>query len=168
MPVTNKRGELVRYTSTPDGWVVERLAKHRSHPFGYWDLPRAAISADGSTIVAGSNFGISGNRRVIALRGGGQLPKPPRPPAVLWEVSAGQMPAGLALNSETGEIAGIPELPGEYIFTISATTDGGSGLREYTVTIQVAPVPLVGISPDTLPPGQVGRPYKARLEVSRD
>ncbi len=59
-----------------NGAEIRRLAQHRSVQFnneeskGYWSTPRAAISADGSLVVATSNFGFPNQRRVIAIETG--------------------------------------------------------------------------------------------------
>jgi len=56
-----------------NGAEVRRLAEHRSVQFrneeanGYWSTPRAAISADGSLVIATSNFGFPNQRRVIVV-----------------------------------------------------------------------------------------------------
>lgn len=38
-----------------------------------------------------------------------------------WRVSKGNLPPGLQLNAQTGEIAGAPTTAGEYSFTLEAT-----------------------------------------------
>ncbi|MFN7934921.1 MAG: hypothetical protein U0R19_16445 [Bryobacteraceae bacterium] len=59
-----------------NGVEVRRLAMHRSLRFnneegrGYWSTPRAAISADGATVIADSNFGVPNQHRVIAIETG--------------------------------------------------------------------------------------------------
>lgn len=56
-----------------NGVEIQRLAEHRSQQFsneeskGYWSNPRAAISADGSYVVATSNFGVPNQQRVIVI-----------------------------------------------------------------------------------------------------
>jgi len=65
-----------------NGTAIRRLAHHRSVLFkneeasGYWSTPRAAISGDGSLVVADSNFGIANQQRVMVLEtgfGGGRV-----------------------------------------------------------------------------------------------
>ncbi len=59
-----------------NGAEVRRLAQHRSVLFknegtsGYWSSPRAAISNDGSLVVADSNFGVPNQQRVMLLETG--------------------------------------------------------------------------------------------------
>jgi len=67
-------------------------------------------------------------------------------------VSTGELPTGLALNPQTGSIAGIPTRAGNFSFTILVTGEpivGNSGTRAYTiavdtcgkcVTVQVSPL----------------------------
>ncbi len=59
-----------------NGATVRRLFYHRSIAFaneeanGYWSTPRAAISADGSLVIADSNFGFPNQQRVIVAETG--------------------------------------------------------------------------------------------------
>jgi hypothetical protein len=56
-----------------NGLEVRRLAQTRSVRFpedgdeSYWSMPRAAISNDGSLVVADSNFGVRGGVRVTLI-----------------------------------------------------------------------------------------------------
>ncbi|MDG0810395.1 chitobiase/beta-hexosaminidase C-terminal domain-containing protein [Cohnella rhizosphaerae] len=61
--------------------------------------------------------------------------------AVAYEVTEGALPAGLALNPGTGEIAGTPSVSGAYHFTIGATdsaTPPATATMPYTGTIAPA------------------------------
>ena len=52
-----------------------------------------------------------------------------------WSVSAGQLPDGLLLDPDTGEISGTPEKAGEYKATLCAANDAGYDAKELTFTI---------------------------------
>jgi hypothetical protein len=63
-----------------------------------------------------------------------------------WVLQKGELPQGLALNTESGEIRGIPQIgtKATYIFTIKVTDkDSYSVSREITLTINEPPQPLV-------------------------
>jgi len=77
-------------------------------------------------------------------------------PAVRYTVSAGDLPAGLTLDEETGEITGVPTGVGKYAFTISAYNTVGSVSQAYSGTIAPAPfvtAPANGFGTNTLPAG---------------
>ena len=58
-----------------------------------------------------------------------------------YAVSAGSLPPGLVLFPTSGVIAGIPSVPGIFIFTITATdANGCTGDQEYSITVP----PFVG------------------------
>jgi uncharacterized protein YhjY with autotransporter beta-barrel domain len=81
-----------------------------------------------------------------------------------FDVSAGSLPNGLALNPGTGAITGTPSAAGNFNFTIRATDAGSStGTRAYSVTINAAPLT---INPASLPPGQVGTGYNQSVTAS--
>jgi hypothetical protein len=76
-------------------------------------------------------------------------------------VSAGALPAGLALNSSTGVISGTPSGSGSSSFSIRATdTLGNIGTRGFAVNIGTA---SLTINPATLPASVAGRPYSATI-----
>ena len=61
-----------------------------------------------------------------------------------WSVTNGTLPAGLTLNGNT--ISGTPTTANTYKFTVTATNNSGSDSKEYTLTINPAPVLVTGIS----------------------
>lgn len=59
--------------------------------------------------------------------------------AILYEISSGSIPSGLALNAFTGAISGIPTQPGQsYSFVIKATAPGGNITRTFSGTVGIA------------------------------
>jgi hypothetical protein len=76
---------------------------------------------------------------------------------VTWDVSAGALPAGLALNSSTGIITGTPTTGGPASFTVRATYKTKSGVQTYSM--QVSLNIAVALSAGTLPDGMVGVTY---------
>jgi hypothetical protein len=80
---------------------------------------------------------------------------------VTWDVSAGALPAGLALNSSTGIITGTPTTGGPASFTVRATYKTKSGVQTYSM--QVSLNIAVALSAGTLPDGMVGVAYGVNL-----
>jgi len=82
-------------------------------------------------------------------------------PPIVFTVSSGTLPAGLTLNSATGDITGTPTTAGTSTFTITATdVNGCLGFTEYTITIASPfPCPVITLNPSSFPNGQVGVAY---------
>ena len=47
---------------------------------------------------------------------------------ISYTVATGELPAGLSLNAETGQVQGTPVVPGSYQFAIKATNSAGSAI----------------------------------------
>ena len=57
-----------------------------------------------------------------------------------WSITSGSLPAGLTLDTSTGEITGTPTTADTYTFTVTATNTAGSDSKEYTLIIKSVPV----------------------------
>lgn len=65
-----------------------------------------------------------------------------------WSVTNGTLPDGLTLNSD-GTITGTPSAVGSSTFTVTATNnDSGSDSKEFTLTINPAPILVTGVTLD--------------------
>ena len=94
-----------------------------------------------------------------------------------WTVSAGSLPPGLALNSETGVLSGTPAAAGVFSFTLTvvdswgyyegppAAVAGNWGDQAFLLTINPAQSALSIWFPETLPDGAVGKSYGENLYV---
>ena len=58
---------------------------------------------------------------------------------ITWSIENGDLPAGLSLNKDTGEISGTPTAAGTSTFTVKATNSAGSDTKELSITITKAP-----------------------------
>lgn len=56
-----------------------------------------------------------------------------------WSVSSGSLPAGLSLNSSTGEISGTPTASGTFSVNITATNGSGNSVATYTFNVVSGP-----------------------------
>ncbi|MDY2626537.1 MAG: putative Ig domain-containing protein [Coriobacteriales bacterium] len=69
----------------------------------------------------------------------GQLAASAYPADVRWTVSAGALPAGIALDAASGALIGTPTEAGTFTFTVTAANAAGTGSREYTIISSAAP-----------------------------
>jgi hypothetical protein len=85
-----------------------------------------------------------------------------------WEITAGALPAGLALSVDDlsiddAIITGIPERVETAIFTLTLRSgDGQTAARQFSLVVQPEPVPLA-IMTRRLPPALVGGPYNVQI-----
>ncbi len=77
-----------------------------------------------------------------------------------WSVTAGSLPAGLALSA-AGELAGTPTAYGTDTVTLGVT----SGTQNITKVFAIAVTPSLAITTATLPDGTVGEPYADTLDA---
>ncbi len=57
---------------------------------------------------------------------------------ITWSIDSGNLPAGLSLNKDTGEISGTPTAEGTSTFTVKAENSTGSITKELSITIAKA------------------------------
>ena len=83
-----------------------------------------------------------------------------------WTVSAGSLPAGLALDASTGAIAGIPAAAGSFTFTVTATdAQDATNFASAAFTVSIGSSP-VSIAATGLPSGRMTLAYAAALTAS--
>jgi putative Ig domain-containing protein len=85
-----------------------------------------------------------------------------------FSITSGSLPTGLALNSTTGVISGVPTTVGNFTFTVTGfDANFCPGSRTYTVVIGV---PCTGVtitlSPTLLPPGSQGQSYSQQVTAT--
>ncbi len=81
-----------------------------------------------------------------------------------FEVSTGVLPPGLTLTL-SGVLSGTPTQAGSYSFTVTGGASGCLNSQSYTLII-LPSCPTFGISPATLPSGNVGAPYNQPITVT--
>ena len=70
-------------------------------------------------------------------------------PAPTFAVDSGILPPGLTLNAASGAITGAPSQPGNWLFTLSATSVGNpADTADYAMTIAAAPTVTPDPDPD--------------------
>ncbi|MCU1237537.1 MAG: Ig family protein, partial [Candidatus Solibacter sp.] len=86
-----------------------------------------------------------------------------RPPYI-WSISSGGLPAGIALNTADGTLAGVPSVAGAFQFTVNVSDSlGRTASKPFTLTVAAA---LVISSAPALPPATAGAPYSQALSVT--
>lgn len=73
---------------------------------------------------------------------------------IVYTVTSGALPGGVALDPATGKLTGKPTTAGEFTFEITGTNSVGANAKSFTVTITETPT-LGGVLPD----GKVGVGY---------
>jgi hypothetical protein len=78
-----------------------------------------------------------------------------------WEVTAGGLPPGLALDPETGDIAGIPTEDGLFDVTVLVTSAELTGTADLAITVHAA----LQLLTSSLPDGKEGEDYQAQVDA---
>jgi uncharacterized repeat protein (TIGR03803 family) len=86
-------------------------------------------------------------------------------PPYTWAISAGTLPAGLALNSTTGVIAGTPTASTTADFTVTVT-DSVNDTASEGLSISVSASTIVRVTTTTLAQGTVGTAYSVTLTAT--
>ena len=114
------------------------------------DVPAPTIVVDPATLANG----IAGEAYAATLTANGGIGP------YGFTVTAGALPAGLTLSTG-GALSGTPTASGSFNFTVTATdANGQTGSRAYTLVVDV---PVLAVTPATLPSGIVGVAYSQTL-----
>ena len=109
-----------------------------------------------TTSLPGGQVGVAYSQFVSATNG--QLP-------FFWSISAPALPTGLSIDTNTGEIGGLPTTAGTFPFTVRVTDDLGDTATA-ALSIVIASAPSLMITTTALPDGAVGVPYHVKLHAS--
>ena len=82
-----------------------------------------------------------------------------------WELIGGALPAGLSLDTDTGEVHGEPTELGTFTFKVRATNSAGAAEKSITITIAPPTRPVVTTT-SPLPGGSIGAPYTQQLAAT--
>jgi hypothetical protein len=135
-------GQVALTSSTPDLITENNNVSGNGANF----IVNKAPTAFTKTTVAGMQTGKAFADQVTAVGF----------PAVTYTISAGDLPAGLSLDPDTGAITGIPTGVGAYSFTVSAYNSAGTISQVYSGSIAPAPfvtAPGNGFATNTVPTG---------------
>jgi hypothetical protein len=83
-------------------------------------------------------------------------------PPYTWSLASGALPGGLALNSVTGAITGVPNAAGTFLFTVKVT-DNGSPAQTATQPLSITISPALIITTTTAPNATIGLAYSYTL-----
>lgn len=78
---------------------------------------------------------------------------------------SGELPDGLELDEDTGEISGTPETAGRKTFTVTAENEAGTDTKQFTINI-TEPEPPVITTNSVLPEGVYGTEYSETIEAT--
>lgn len=80
-----------------------------------------------------------------------------------WSMPSGNLPAGLMMNSRSGQITGTPTATGTSTFTLQVqdSTLPAAQVKTATFSITIENASPLKITPTSLPPGQTGSAYNS-------
>jgi PKD repeat protein len=142
-------------TGTPSAKVIRTVSLRASGGGGTGPITSVTFTiSDGApSITPGQVFtGPLG----VAFSGTPALTNSANRPATSWSATA--LPAGLSINSSTGQITGTPTVKGSSTATITATGPGGTGTQSISFSIAAAFLPPV-ITPGQSASGTVGQAF---------
>jgi hypothetical protein len=109
-----------------------------------------------TTSLPGGQVGVAYSQFVSATNG---------QPPFFWSISVGPLPAGLTIDSNTGEIGGLPTTVGTSPFTVRVTDDLGDTATA-ALSIVIDPPPPLTITTTALPDGSLVSSYDVTLQAT--
>lgn len=128
-------GRAVSLTATPDvginflGWTGDTSSANATLilPMGRPYTVNACFGGSVAIMSSAVKAGVMGATYADTVRAAGTC-------SATWSVTSG-LPAGLTLNSSTGEIAGIPHVTGTFNFTVTITVSAQSDSKAFTMAV---------------------------------
>ncbi len=109
-----------------------------------------------TTSLPGGQVGVAYSQFVSATNG---------QPLFSWSISVPALPTGLSIDTNTGEIGGLPTTAGTFPFTVQVTDDlNDTATADLTIDID-PPVPPT-ITTTALPDGVMDVPYQVKLHAA--
>lgn len=88
-------------------------------------------------------------------------------PPYTWSIALGTLPVGVALNSSTGLIGGVPTAPVNAVMLTFKVADSSSPAQTSNISLPLTIVPAgLVISTTSLPTGTVGTPYSQTVNAT--
>jgi hypothetical protein len=153
----------VKFTATTIGTAIVTATSVKTH--GVTESVTITVTAPpslpGGTLGAATT-GVAYNQSVGETGGAG---------ALTFTITAGSLPAGLALNATTGIISGTPNgiTFGQFSFTVMVKDSGMPNLTataQYAITVQLPPGSLMITTSSPLPAGAIGAAYSTTISAT--
>ncbi|GAC1702498.1 MAG: hypothetical protein NVS9B4_08040 [Candidatus Acidiferrum sp.] len=81
-----------------------------------------------------------------------------------WSVTAGALPAGLALNTATGNVSGVPTTSGTSTFTVTVADSAAPTPQSKSQQFSILVNPVLSVSTASLPNATAGTAYSQQLQ----
>ncbi|MGB0963901.1 MAG: Ig domain-containing protein [Mycobacterium sp.] len=109
--------------------------------------------------LADGTVGVAYSQQLAAVNGTGDVD---------WSIEAGTLPAGLALDTETGAITGTPTAGGTSVLTFRATDSASPtpNTDDQVLSVTVNAAAVIDITTTTLPNGTVASAYSQTIAVT--
>ena len=155
LPAGLSLSESGMISGTPTGPDAKTFTVRAREPFRRFGERELTLTV-GAALQASSSVG-PGEVRVRyrgAVRGVGGVPP------LTYAVASGSLPAGLALNTSTGAVAGVPQRTGRFGVTFAVKDAAG---QQVLVPTSIRIVARLAITTSRVPAAIVGAAYRARL-----
>ncbi|MBP1871432.1 hypothetical protein J2Z19_001144 [Ensifer adhaerens] len=161
-------GLAITYTPTPGYSGSDSFTYVATNVTGTSPAATVSITVTAPTLTFSPPAGALATGTAGAAYSGGAVTASAGTAPYRYAVTSGQLPAGLALDSATGAIGGIPTRAGNHDFTVTATdANNAEGTARYSIAIAAAPVdfsfePPAGTLTDAMAGEDYSQPIAAK------
>ena len=133
--------------------VADSAGAFATNNFSVVVMPPVLTVAIGATLPS-ATVAVSYSQRIAAVATGGTAP-------YRWSI-AGSLPPGLNFSADTLTLAGTPQTPGTFTFSLQVS-DSAQQTASRSISLVVAPASLTITGSRELPDGALNAPYSASL-----